>query len=205
LIPRLQLVTDDAILQQPDFITHAAAIMRALREQVAVQVRARELAASTLFQIVSELQSVARETGALLLVNDRIDVALTAHAPGVQLGARSLPVTVARRLLGSRLIGYSAHSREECVAAERDGADFLLVGSIYRTASHPGAAPAGISLLEQSAAACRKPVLAIGGITAEHVPELRRAGAHGVAVIRAVWSAPDPVHAALELTKLLET
>lgn len=205
LIPTLHLVTDDAVLQQPGFIAQAATVLRALRGQVALHVRARELPASTLFQIVSELQSVARAAGAAVLVNDRIDVALTAHAQGVQLGIRSLPIPVARRLLGGGLIGYSAHSQAESVAAERDGADFLLVGSIYRTASHPDAAPAGLALVEQSAAACRQPVLAIGGVTAERVPELRRAGAHGVAVIRAVWAAPDPVQAAQELAKLLET
>ena len=155
--------------------------------------------------MVSELRPVAAGSGALLLVNDRVDVALTARAHGVQLGRRSLPLPVARQLLGSRTIGYSAHDEQESVAAERDGADFLLVGSIYGTASHPGAVPGGIALLERCAAACSKPVLAIGGVTAERVAELRAAGAHGVAVIRAVWDAPEPVQAAEELAKLLET
>ena len=205
MIPRLHLVTDDAVLRQPDFVAHAAALLRALCGRLALHIRAHQLSASTIFQIVSELQPLAAGSGAVLLVNDRVDVALTARAHGVQLGGRSLPIPVARQLLGSRMIGYSAHGEQESVAAERDGADFLLVGSIYQTASHPDAAPGGITLLERCAAACSKPVLAIGGVTAARVAELRAGGAHGVAVIRAVWSAPEPVQAAEELAKLLET
>lgn len=205
MIPRLHLVTDDAVLRHADFVAHAAAVLRALRDRVALHIRAHQLSASTIFQIVAELQPVAAASGAVLLVNDRVDVALTARAHGVQLGRRSLPVPVARQLLGSRMIGYSAHAEQESVAAERDGADFLLVGSIYQTASHPDAAPGGITLLERCAVVCSKPVLAIGGVTAARVAELRASGAHGVAVIRAVWSVPEPVPAAEELAKLLET
>ena len=215
MIPRLHLVTDDAVLQQPDFLTTAAAILHALGERVALHVRAPGLPASMLFQIASELQLLAGSDRpfdrksmagvAALLVNDRVDVALTTRAQGVHLGSRSLPIAAARRLLGTRLIGYSAHSAAECGAAGRAGADFLFAGSIYPTATHPAATPGGIRLLERCMDACTKPVLAIGGVTAGSVPELRRAGAHGVAVIRAVWAAPDPVQAAQELVKLLET
>ena len=204
MIPRLHLITNDAVLRQPTFHDHAAAILRALRGRVALHLRARELPASTIFQIASELQSIAAEAGSLLLINDRVDVALTARAHGVQLGRRSLPIPVARRVMATGIIGYSAHGAEESVAAERDGADFLLVGSIYPTASHPGETPGGIGLLERCVAACRKPVLAIGGLTADNVAEVCAAGAYGGAVIRAVWDAPRPVQAAEELAKLLE-
>lgn len=204
MIPRLHLVTDDAVLRQSGFINTAADLLRSLGGDVALHVRAREHSASIIFQIVSELESVAATAGAALIVNDRVDIALTAHAGGVQLAARSLPVAAARALIGGRLLGYSAHSAGESAAAARDGADFLLVGSIYDTATHPEATPAGIALVADSVAACSIPVLAIGGVTPGKVAELRAAGAHGVAVIRAVWSAPDPVQAARELAKLLE-
>jgi thiamine-phosphate pyrophosphorylase len=205
VIPRLHVITNDAVLQQPGFLNDAAAVLRALPGRVALHIRARELPAATLFQIVSQLAPVAAAAGAALLVNDRVDVALTAHAHGVQLGVRSLPVTSARQLLGDRLIGYSAHSAQECAAAAQDGADFLFAGSIYPTASHAGVAPAGIPLLEACVSSCAAPVLAIGGVEAGRVAEVRRAGAHGAAVIRAVWRAPDPVHAAQELARLLES
>ena len=186
------------------FHDHAVAVLRALRERVALHLRAHQLSASTIFQIAVELQSIAAESSASLLINDRVDVALTARAHGVHLGRRSLPIPVARRLIGHGLIGYSAHGEQECVAAERDGADFVFVGSIYPTASHPDRTPGGIALLERCVAAGRKPVLAIGGVTAENAAEVRAAGAHGAAVIRAVWDAPRPVQAAEELARLLE-
>jgi thiamine-phosphate diphosphorylase len=138
-----------------------------------------------------------------LVVNDRVDIALAARADAVQLGARSLPIP-AVRAMGGLTIGYSAHSAAEAAAAERDGADFVFAGSIYPTASHPGIMPGGLALLEATVAACAIPVLAIGGMTHERVPGVLEMGAHGVAVISAVWHAADPVLAAEQFAKLLE-
>jgi thiamine-phosphate diphosphorylase len=104
-----------------------------------------------------------------------------------------------------RTIGYSAHSEREAAAAETDGADFILAGSIYATRTHPGHEAGGIPLLERMVATCSIPVLAIGGVTAGRVPELLRTGAYGVAVIRAVWDAADPVKAAEQLGRALES
>jgi thiazole tautomerase (transcriptional regulator TenI) len=139
----------------------------------------------------------------MVLVNDRVDVAITAPAHGVQLGVRSLPVGVVREISPGLLIGYSAHGAAECAGAERDGADFVFAGSIYPTESHPGARAGGLALLQNCVAACRMPVLAIGGVIPGRVAEVREAGAHGVAVIRAVWNAADPVQAAEQFAKLL--
>ena len=99
--------------------------------------------------------------------------------------------------------GYSAHAAEEAKQAEQDGADWVFVGAIYATASHESVQPAGLQLVSDAAAACGVPVIAIGGVTAARIAELRGAGARGVAVIRAVWDAPDPVQAAAELVNML--
>jgi thiamine-phosphate diphosphorylase len=205
VIPRLHLVTDDAVLQQPNFIKSATELLLVLQRRIALHIRARELSAKTIFGIVRELQPRADTVGALLVVNDRADIALTAGAPGVQLGARSLPISVVRSLRADLTIGWSAHSAEAAAAAEREGANFIFAGSIYPTATHPGIAPGGTHLLEKCVAACEIPVLAIGGVTAERITEILRTGAYGVAVIRAVWSAPDPVPAAEELVRLIES
>ena len=199
MIPRLHLVTNDAVAERADFVVQARAIAAALERDVAIHLRAHELSARSLFELAAALVPGVP----VLFVNDRADVALAAGVRGVHLGARSLPVAVVRRLLPEASIGYSAHSAAESARAEAEGANFVFAGSIYPTASHPGAPAAGVAFLRKCAAACRIPVLAIGGVTAERVAEVREAGAYGVAVISAVWDAPDPVQAALNLARML--
>ena len=200
MIPRLHLVTDDAVLQQPTFIATALRIVGDLDTRVALHIRASSLSAQGIFDIASRL----RPPAGWLVVNDRVDIALAMGADAVQLGVRSLPVPSVRAMRAGLAIGYSAHDPMEALAAERDGADFILAGSIYDTASHPGAAPAGVSLLSAAAAVCEVPIIAIGGVTHERVAEVRERGAHGVAVISAVWHAADPVQAARQFARLLE-
>jgi thiamine-phosphate diphosphorylase len=119
------------------------------------------------------------------------------RANGVQLGARSLAVSDARALLGAGArIGRSVHGVEEAVGAEADGADFALLGTIFESASHPGRAAAGPSLVSDAVAGAALPVIAIGGITPERVAAVAAAGAHGVAVLGGVWRAADPAAAA---------
>ncbi len=205
MIPRLHLVTDDAVLQQNNFTTTATELLLVLQRSIALHIRARAVSAKRIFEIVSELKPRAETVGAMLIVNDRVDVALTAGAHGVQLGARTLPIATVRPLSSALTIGFSADSAEEAAHAEGEGANFVLAGSIYATASHPGIVPGGTPLLESAVAACSIPVLAIGGVTAQRIDELMRTGAYGIAVIRAVWHAPDPVLAAEELVKLVES
>ncbi|HEU0051612.1 MAG TPA: thiamine phosphate synthase, partial [Longimicrobium sp.] len=120
---------------------------------------------------------------------------MAAGAHGVQLGARSLSVEDARRVVGEgMLVGASVHTEDEARAALGGGADFLVAGAVFATASHPGREPAGVGLIERIAA-LGAPAVAIGGITPERVATVRRAGAAGVAVIRGVWDAPGPAEA----------
>ncbi|HEX2203470.1 MAG TPA: thiamine phosphate synthase, partial [Longimicrobium sp.] len=148
-----------------------------------------------LYELAGELVLRAMDAGALLIVNDRVDVALAAGADGVQLGARSLALDDAAALLGDApLIGVSTHVPEEGYDAVEGGADFLVVGHVYETPSHPGREGAGTALVE-GMALLGVPVVAIGGVTPERVAEVRGAGAAGVAAIRGVWDAPDPARA----------
>ena len=164
-----------------------------------VQVREKDLPGGALLTLVQELREATRGR-ALLIVNERADVALVCEADGVQLGEDALPVEEARRLLGSdALIGRSVHSVAGAVEAEAAGADFLLVGPIFATPSHPESAGAGTALLEQVRRAVAVPFLAIGGVDASNIEEVARAGASGAAVVRAVITAPDPAQAVAEL------
>ena len=157
----------------------------------AVQVRERDLATQDLLTLSEELCAMMQAQGGRVMINDRADLVLALGADGVHLRADSLPVPVARRLLGSdRLIGVSAHSPDEVMRAESDGADFVVLGPIYETPSkRQYGEPIGLRPLEEAGRRCRIPVFAIGGITVVRAAEVRRAGAYGVAVVSAILSA----------------
>jgi thiamine-phosphate pyrophosphorylase len=199
-LPPLHVVTDDEVLRSADFLKRAGAVLRAGGEHVALHLRGPSSAGRFLFELAVALRAAAEESGALLLVNDRVDIALAAGAHGVQLGARAMSAADARRLLGpERLLGASVHSVAEAAAAA-PRADFFLVGTVYASASHPGRAGAGPGFL-RSLAEHGLPRIGIGGITAGRVAEVRAAGAAGVAVLRSVWNAADPAGATEELVR----
>ena len=182
--PRLVLVTDRRATDR-DLVTVVEAALDA--GLPAVQLREKDLPGRPLLALAERLRAATARTGALLFVNDRLDVALAAGADGVQLGTGSVPVEVARRLLPpGALVGVSTHAPGEAVA----GADFALFGPVWETPAKAGAQ--GESRLREAVRAAAIPVLAIGGVTAERVAAARAAGAAGVAVIRAILAAPDP-------------
>ena len=133
-----------------------------------------------------------------LFVNDRLDVALATGATGVLLRQDSLPVAAARALHSDWWIGRSVHSLQEARYAVAQGADYLVAGPMYATVSHPGSTLLPTETLH-AIARLGAPVIAIGGVTPARLPELRAWGIHGVAVIRALWDAPDPASAARDL------
>ena len=192
-LPRLHLVTDDRVVAAPAFRETAAAVNKMGSGDLALHLRSPGASGRALYEMAATLAGMAAASGALLLVNDRADVARAAGAGGVQLPRRGIPPDAARRLMGAAgTIGASVHSLAE--AREADGADFLLAGTIFRSGSHPDRPPAGTSLIREVVPIGR-PVIAIGGITPGRVPEVLAAGAWGVAVLAAVWDAGDPVDA----------
>ncbi len=167
----------------------------------AIQLRERDLPVRELVALAREVQALTNSGGSQLLINDRVDIALALDDAGVHLRSNSLPVSVARRLLGAdRLLGLSVHSLEETVQAESQGADYVILGPIYETPSKLAfGASIGIQTLEKACRAVRIPVVGIGGVTAARAREIRQAGAFGVAVITAIFGAEDVELATREL------
>ena len=119
-----------------------------------------------------------------VVISARADIALAAGAAGVHLPERDLPVAAARRLLGPRrLLGRSVHSIQSAREADAEGADYLVFGPVFESATHAGQRPAGLEALRELTAAVRLPVLAIGGVDAERAVACREAGAAGFAAI----------------------
>jgi len=167
----------------------------------AIQLRERDLSARELVTLAQEVKTVTASRGAQLLINDRIDVALAFEGVGVHLRSNSLPVTVARQMVGTqRLLGISAHSVEEAVQAASQGADYIVLGPIYETPSKRAfGPPLGIHALEKACRLVSLPIMGIGGVTSARAREMRRAGAFGAAVITAILGAADVESAAREL------
>ena len=167
----------------------------------AIQLRERDLSARELVTLAREVQAVTAFSKSQLLINDRVDVALALEGVGVHLRSNSLPVSVARQLLGAqRLLGISVHAVEEAVQAEAAGADYIVLGPIYETPSKQTfGPPLGIHTLEEACKLVRIPIIGIGGVTAARAREMRGAGAFGVAVITAIFGADDVESAMREL------
>jgi len=155
----------------------------------AVQLREKDLPARPLLDLAYELRKRTSAYGARLLINDRVDLCLAVEADGVHLRSDRLPTERVRSLLGpDKLIGVSAHSVPEARKAQREGADFIVLGPIYFTASKAAyGSPLGpVALRDARQAGITLPIFAIGGITPGRIQEIRLAGADGAAVISAV-------------------
>ena len=193
MIPALHVVTDDEILARPDFVSLATRVIRAGKGDVALHLRGPHTVGRTLFLHAEALGKEAAFHGSRVLVNDRLDVALAADLSGAHLGQRSVPSEVARKILGPhRLLGLSVHSVEEALAGGGGSVDFLLLGTIFRSATHPGALTGGLARIQEVRGTTDLPLLAIGGMTPERVDPVLTAGAHGVAVLGGIWHSRDP-------------
>lgn len=196
---RLYLITDRRLVKGGDLVAACeAALGSAPRGAVALQLREKDLPARELYELARRLREICTRTGAPLLVNDRIDVAIAADADGVHLPFDSIGVGMARKLLGAeRLIGVSSHSPPDVAGAAREGADFAVFGPVFDPISKPAAGPAwGASGLKAACAAGAIPVFALGGMTVERTRELfvasDPAAPAGVASIGAIFGAASP-------------
>ena len=192
-LPRLHAITDERIARRADLDSVARALSEGGGSDLAFHARGRELTGLEHHHLAFRLSVLPSP----LFVNDRLDVALAVPTAGVQLGHGSLPVSAARALNPLWWIGRSVHDLAEADAARTEGADYLVVGPVFATASHPGRTPIGVAGLRQIVSATGElPVIAIGGITADRVREVRHSGAYGVAAIRALWDDAEPAEAA---------
>ncbi|UCD24846.1 MAG: thiamine phosphate synthase [Gemmatimonadota bacterium] len=192
-LPQLHAVTDNSVLELTNYTDLAGAL--AMGKDVAVHIRSGTLGGRRLTQLAADTRAACRPHKTLVFVNDRADVALAAKADGLHLPSAGLPVHAARRLLGDDvLIGRSTHSVDEALAAVDEGVDYVFLGPIWPTRSHPDRKPLGLGVLS---AVKQIPVIAIGGIEPDLVPLAIDAGAYGVAAITCLWHAPDP-HAVAE-------
>jgi len=167
----------------------------------AVQLREKDLSGRDLFWLAEKTCKLCQAYHAALFINDRVDVALAVDAAGVQLSKASLPVVTTRALVGpQKIIGVSTHSLQEAKEAEQNGADFVLFGPVYFTASKTVyGSPQGLPALKTIVDNVSLPVYAIGGIKPENIQSTKNIGVRGVALISAIVSAESPKEAAVKI------
>ena len=171
--------------------------LRAMAElgggRLALQLRAPSLDGRRLFEAACELVGLTRGTGVTVVVNDRVDVAMAAGAHGVHLKELSIDPPSARRVSGKGLlIGRSVHGAAAAREIGRWPLDYLVLGSVYATASHPDGTPLPLHEPEEAVAGSSIPVVGVGGVTPSRLMDLRRRGLHGAVVYSGVWSAERP-------------
>lgn len=158
-----------------------------------VQLREKGMSDGRFAELAMKVRDAADRCGALLIVNDRLDIAMACKADGVHLGQDDLPVALARKLAPDMIIGASSHNLAEAIAAQRSGASYVNIGPIYATGTKQWDAP---FLCPESIAAISPhlsiPYTVMGGIKLQHVPDLVRRGARTIAVVTAITAAPDP-------------
>lgn len=200
--PLLCLVTDRTLLP-PNGLAQAA--RKALEGGVSMlQLREKDLNTEQLIALAQELR-LACEGRALFIVNGNVTAAVISDADGVHLPEDGPTVTEARRLLGEdKIVGRSVHDLKGAIRAQEEGADYLIVGTIFPTRSHPDKEPEGLALLRSVAATIHIPMFGVGGINKGNAASVLAAGASGVAVISSVLSAADPGQATKELLHAMD-
>ena len=170
-----------------------------------VQLREKHCSTREFIEQALAIKNFLKARKVPLIINDRLDVAQAVKADGVHLGQTDMPLEMAKDILGdSMLIGISAESIEDAIAAEKGGADYLGVSPIYTTSTKTDTAPPlGLAGLREIRKAVSLSLVGIGGLNKENSAEAIRSGADGVAVVSAIVAADDPKAAAIELKQVI--
>ena len=169
-----------------------------------VQFREKDLDALALFQRAEVFRRLTADAGALLIVDDRVDVALAVGADGVHLGQRDLPIAAARRIAPELILGSSSHDLDEAMAAQDAGASYVNIGPIFATQTkHVPTGVVGPEMISAIAPQLRIPFTCMGGIKLHNVDQVLARGARHVAVVTAVTAEADPGAAARALVEAI--
>ncbi len=179
-LPRLYAITDREKYGRDFLKTLERVLQKGVR---LIQLREKTLPDGELYRLALKVRELTKRYGALLLINERLDVALAVGADGVHLPERSLPPSVVKRVAPKLLVGFSAHDLESALYAEREGADFITLSPIFKTSSHPQAKPLGTAKLREVCSRVSVPVYALGGVSWNRIKTCYKAGAYGISGI----------------------
>ncbi|MYE92549.1 MAG: thiamine phosphate synthase, partial [Gemmatimonadetes bacterium] len=210
-LPRLHVIAGDGIISAADYRERIGPVLRVGGRSIAVHLRARTVHAARLFEVACWLAESARATGSLAVVNDRLDVALAAGAGGIHLREDSLAPEDVRQVAGrvavdarGLRVGRSIHETRQAAMHPADLLDYLVLGTVYATPSHPEREPLGLPALAETVRLAGVPVLAIGGVVPATLPYVLARGAYGAVVLSGVWAADRPSEAVSRYLEVLD-
>ncbi len=169
----------------------------------AIQLRIKNASTREMVNVALKIRKICNDYNALFFVNDRVDIALASKADGVHVGSEDMPVHLVKEIAPNLIVGASARSVEEAIAAERAGADYIGAGSVFPTGSKKDAIIIGLKTLQDIVKNVKIPVIAIGGINHENVREVLKTGVDGIAVISAIIGAKDVKKATMEMIHIM--
>ncbi|ADO45215.1 thiamine monophosphate synthase [Hydrogenobacter thermophilus TK-6] len=178
MLPRLYAITDSQRYGEDFWESLRRVLERGVRM---VQLREKALSAKEYYQKALEAREITREYSALLLINERVDIALAVGADGVHLPQEGLPPSCVRKIKKDLIVGFSAHDLKSALYAQEEGADFITLSPIFKTSSHPEREPLGLEVLKDISKRVSIPVYALGGITWEKIKLCYKNGAYGIA------------------------
>lgn len=196
----LLLVTDHC----ENAVTFCSTIESAVQSGATmVQLREKTAGSRDFYELALQVMQITQRYKLPLIINDRLDIALAVGADGVHVGQEDLPVAVVRRLLGpDKIVGATAATVADALRAEAEGADYIGSGAVFPTATKPGKPVLPLTVLTQIKQAVKLPVVAIGGITANNLVELKSTGVDGIAVVSAIMNSDDPAAATKEILSI---
>lgn len=199
----LYLVTDRDLLGSKNL---AATVEEAIRGGVTmVQLREKNVSTLDFYQIALVIKGITQKHGIPFIVNDRVDIALAVDADGVHIGQEDMPLSVARKLLGSgKMIGVSVATLEQAVAAQYEGADYLGIGAVFPTMTKDDADTVSLEELRRIKSGVTLPIVGIGGINKGNIRNVMLTGVDGAAVVSAIIACSDPYEAASNLRNLMK-
>ncbi|WP_033827087.1 thiamine phosphate synthase [Bacillus andreraoultii] len=190
---RLYLVTDELI----PFETLLFKVEEAIKGGVTiVQLREKQANGKTFYEKAIKLKKLLDQYNIPLIINDRVDIALAVGADGIHIGQKDIPLQAVRKIASNMVIGVSVSTPLEAIQAEKDGADYIGVGSVFPTESKEDAEILPYGMLDSILASVHIPAVAIGGINLHNVETLKRKSLAGLAVVSGILHAPDPLIAA---------
>lgn len=200
---RLYVILDTEVLSgQGDIVETARQIISGGAD--CLQLRAKSCSDRRILDLGRAIKDIVRKSQTSFVLNDRADLARIIGTDGVHLGQDDLPVKDARKILGAhKIIGLSTHSVEEAQAAEREGADYIAIGPVFRTATKPKATPLGLTIIAGIKDKVSIPFVAVGGIDLNNLEEVLTSGAQRVAVCRAIITAKDVLGTTKEFRRRL--
>ena len=187
---RLYLVTDRDVLGERDLIQSVEAAIKG--GTTIVQLREKNCSSLDFYELALKLKEVTSKYNVPLIINDRLDIALAIEADGLHIGQEDLPLTVARKIVGKdKIIGVSATTLEEALLAQKQGADYVGIGSVYPTNTKLDAKPVSLEELLVIREVISIPIVGIGGINEDNVTDLMKTKIDGVAIVSAILGKED--------------